>query len=219
MFSFTLEDFFAVLKHYNLSIWPIQIFAYILGIVALFFYIKKTKYSEKIIMGILSFFWFWNGIIFCPIYWGPSYEYAYAFGALCIIQGLLFMWLSVKSDLDAGVRTNLQFVTGVFFIIYALAGYNILGLILNRVYPVFFPFGLIPCPTTIFTFGMFLVMKKKFPNYILIIPSIVAVVGILAVYKGIFEDIVLILSGITGTILLLQRQKKTADTGRTGQAD
>ena len=118
------------------------------------------------------------------------------------------MWLSVRSSLAAGVRTNLHFILGVVFVTYAMAGYNIFGFILNRVYPVFFPFGLVPCPTTIFTFGMFLVMKKKFPKYIFIIPVIIAIVGFLAVYKGIFEDIVLILAGISGTILLLQRQKK-----------
>ena len=209
MFSFTLEDFLAVLAQYNPSIWPLQIFAYLLGILALFFYFKKTKYSERIVLGILSFFWFWNGIIFCPMYWAPSYKYAYMFGALCIIQGFLFMWLSIKSNLPTGIRTKLHFNTGIIFVAYALVGYNIFGFLLNRVYPEFWPFGLVPCPTVIFTFGLFLVMNKKFPKYVLIVPLIFSIAGFLAVYKGILEDIVLIIAGISGTILLLQRHKKT----------
>jgi len=85
VFSFTIEEFLLVLERYNLSIWPIQIFAYILGVLALFFAVKSTKYSDRIVLSILSFYWFWNGIVFCPIYWGPTYKYAYVFGALCIL--------------------------------------------------------------------------------------------------------------------------------------
>lgn len=208
MFSFTIESFFAILKQYNPAIWPIQIFAYLLGILALFFCYKKIKCSDKIVLGILSFFWLWNGIIFCMMYWGPSYKYAYMFGALCIIQGLLFIRLAIKSKLPTGIRTNLHFITGIVFIAYALVGYNVFGFLLDRVYPVFFSFGLVLCPTVIFTFGLFLVMSKKFPKYVLIIPFILSIVGFLAVYKGILEDIVLVIAGILGTILLLQRHKK-----------
>ena len=208
MLSFTLEDFLAVLKQYNLSIWPTQIFAYILGILALFFCIKKTKYSDKIVLTILSLLWFWNGIVFCPLYWAPTYKYAYGFGALLIIQGFLFMRNSIKSNISTCSRSNLQLITGLLFVIYAMAGYQLFGLLLNRVYPQFFPFGLVPCPTTIYTFGLFLVMNKRFPRYILFIPFILSISGLLAVYKGILEDIGLIIAGIVGTVLILQRSKK-----------
>ena len=60
------------------------------------------------------------------------------------------------------------------------------------------PLGLVPCPTTIFTFGLLLLINKKYPKYYLIVPFIVAVAGLLAIYKGIYEDIGLFLAGLVG---------------------
>ncbi|MCK4791848.1 MAG: hypothetical protein KAV87_49405, partial [Desulfobacteraceae bacterium] len=104
MLSFTLEEFLMVLERYNLSIWPLQIFAYLFGIVALFFSIKRTKYTNKIVLAILSLYWFWNGIVFCPIFWAPTYKFAYLFGAFCIIQGFLFLIGIFKLNISINFR-------------------------------------------------------------------------------------------------------------------
>ena len=93
------------------------------------------------------------------------------------------------------------------FVVYAMVGYQVFGYVLDHVYPRFFPFGLVPCPTTIFTFGLFLMTEKKLPQYYLIIPIIVALGGFLAVSKGIYEDVGLIITGLLGTILVLQKDK------------
>jgi hypothetical protein len=207
MFSINVEEFLMVLERYNLAIWPLQIFAYLLGIVALFFSIKKTKYSDKIVLLILSFYWFWNGIVFCPIFWAPIYKFAYVFSALCIIQGLLFLIGAFKSNISIGFRGNLNSIIGILFIVYAMIGYQLFGYPLGHIYPKFFPLGLVPCPTTIFTFGIFLMTDKKFPKYYLIVLCIVSIVGILAVYKGILEDIGLILAGVIGTVLIILRDR------------
>ena len=58
--TFTLEQFLGVLEQYNLSIWPMQIVGYVFGIAAVLFAIKKTKFSDRLITGILSFFWLWK---------------------------------------------------------------------------------------------------------------------------------------------------------------
>jgi hypothetical protein len=207
MLSITLEGFLMVLERYNLSIWPLQIFAYIFGLLTLFFSIKSTKYSNKIILAVLSIFWLWNGIVFCPIYWAPTYKYAYLFGALFIIQGFLFLFGVIKLNISVRFRTNLYSIIGILFIIYAMGGYNFLGYFLGHVYPKSFPFGLVPCPTVIFTFGLFLMADKKIPKYYLIIPFIFSLAGFLAVYKGILEDIGLIIAGLLGTVLILRRDK------------
>jgi len=207
MLAFTLEEFLMVLERYNLSIWPLQIFAYLFGIVALFFSIKRTKYSSKIILAILSFYWFWNGIVFCPIFWAPTYKFAYLFGAFCIIQGFLFLSGIFKSNFSIGLRSNLHSIIGILFLVYAMAGYQLVGYFLGHVYPKFFPFGLVPCPTAIFTFGLFLITDKKFPKYYLIVPFIVAMGGFLAAYRGILEDIGLIIAGLLGTIMIVQRDR------------
>jgi hypothetical protein len=209
MFSITLEGFLVVLEQYNLSIWPLQIFAYIFGLIALFFAIKSTKYSNKIILAVLSFFWLWNGIIFLPIYWAPTYKFAYLFGALYIIQGFLFLIGVIKSNISIRFHANLYSIIGILAVIYAMGGYYLVGYFMGHVYPRSFPFGLVPCPTAIFTFGLFLMTDKKFPRYYLIIPFIFSLAGFLAVYKGIVEDIGLIIAGLLGTALILLRDRNS----------
>lgn len=208
MFSFTIDDLLLVFERLNLAVWPLQIIAYILGLMAVFFAIKQTKYSMKIILAILSFFWLWIGIVFCLIYWVPSYQYAYGFGVLCIIQGILFLISAFKPNLPDYPRSKLHATVGILFILYAMAAYPLIGYFLGHVYPKSLPFGLVPCPTTIFTFGLFLLIPKKFPRYYLVVPFIVAFVGLLAIYKGVYEDIGLFFSGLIGTYLILKR-----DTG------
>ena len=208
MFSLTIEELLQVFERFNLAVWPLQIIAYILGLVALFFIIRKTKNAIRIASAILSFYWLWTGIVFCLIYWAPSYSYAYGFGILCTIQGLLFLISTLKPDLSDYSQTKLDSTVGFIFIIYAMAGYPALGYLMGHAYPKFLPFGLVPCPTTVFTFGLFLAINKKFPRYYLIVPCIVAVMSLLAIYKGVYEDIGLFLTGLIGTFLLLKRDKR-----------
>jgi len=207
MLSFNIEEFLMVLERYNLSIWPLQIIAWLLGIVALFFLIRKTKYSSQIILGVLALYWFWNGIVFCPIFWAPTYKYAYLFAAFCIIQGFLFMTGIFRPNISFGAGKNLFSVTGILFVVYAMAGYQLVGYFKGHIYPSFFPFGLVPCPTTIFTFGILLMTDKKLPKYYLFIPLVTSIMGVLAVYKGVLEDIGLIVAGIAGTFMIILRDR------------
>lgn len=214
MLSFNLEEFLLVLESYNLAIWPLQIVAYILGITALVFSFKPTKHSPKIVLAILSILWLFIGIVFCLFYWAPS-KFAYIFGILCILQGLLFLYGIKKSDIEIDYRINTYTLIGILFIIYAIIGYQIFGYYLGHIYPKFFAFGLVPCPTTIFTFGLFLVINKKVPTKYLVIPFIIALGGFLAAYHGIFEDIGLVIVGILGTVLIILRDGKVETKERT----
>jgi len=46
---FTIEQFLKVFKEYNLAVWPVQIILYIVALATIFFAIKKTKGSNKIV--------------------------------------------------------------------------------------------------------------------------------------------------------------------------
>jgi len=207
MFSFTIDDLLFIFERFNLAVWPLQIISYILGLVAIFFAIKQIRYSMKVVLVILSFYWLWAGIVFCLMYWAPSYISGYGFGFLCIIQGFLFLKSAIKPNFTDCPRTNLHFSVGLIVIIYAMAVYPVFGYFLGHIYPKFLPFGLVPCPTTIFTFGIFLLLNKKFPRYYLVVPFIVAISGLVALYKGVYEDIGLFLAGLICTFLILKRDK------------
>jgi hypothetical protein len=208
MLSFNLKDFLMVLEGYNLAIWPLQIFAFLCGLLTLFFAIKKIKSSNRIILAILSFFWLWNGIVFCPIFWAPTYKFAYLFAGFCIIQGLLFLTGIFKSNISIHFKANLRSIIGLLFIAYAMLGYQLFGYFLGHIYPSYFPFGLVPCPTTIFTFGILLMADKKFPKYYLIVPLVVAMGGFLAVYRGVLEDLGLIIAGFLATAMIFKSDQE-----------
>jgi hypothetical protein len=205
MFSFSLEEFLSVLGSYNLAIWPLQIFAYIAVIVALFFSFRPGRTPARIVLAILTLFWLFSGIVFSLIYWSPSHFFGFVFGICFILQGLIFIYGIVRSDITMSLRNTTYTVIGILFVVYAAVGYQVFGYYLGHIYPKFFVVGLVPCPTTILTFGLFLIMNGKIPMKYLIIPIVISLGGILAVYEGIYEDIGLIVTGILGTVLIILR--------------
>ena len=207
MFSFSIEDFMLVLELYNTTIWPMQIVAYLLVILVLFFSFKPSKYSQKIIMVILSFLWLFKGIVFSLVFWAPTHFFGYVFGICCIVQGLVFLIGLKGTDLSARVESRVYSITGIILVLYAAIGYQVFGYFLGHIYPKFFPVGLVPCPTTIFTFGIFLIIHKRISIKYYAIPLIVALGGFLAAYNGIYEDIGLIIAGLLGTYLIIRRNK------------
>jgi hypothetical protein len=206
--TLTLPQLLATFEKYNLAIWPMQVLAYVLGLVALFFAIKPSRYSSRIITGILSFLWLWTGIVFFPLYFGPVYTPAYAFGLLFIVQGALFLVSVVKSRLSFAFEGDVYPIVGLLFIAYAMLGYPAVGYLLGHIYPRTPPFGLTPCPGTIFTFGLFLLTDKKVPKLFLVIPLLWALGGVMPVSVGILEDVGLITAGILGTAMIVYRDSK-----------
>ena len=206
---FPLELFVRVFEKYNLDIWPMQVVAYIIGIVSLFFVIKRTKYSNRIIAAILSFLWLWIGIVFFLLYFAPVFSLHYVSGVLFIIQGILFLANVIKPRVSFGCKRDVYSVVGILFIAYAMIGYPMVGYFLGRQSA---PFGVYPCPTTVFTFGLLLLIDKKVPKLFLVIPLFWALMGgFPAVFVGIFEDIGLIVAGLLGTAMILYRDTKRQD--------
>ena len=137
MLSFSLEEFLLVLESYNLAIWPLQIIAYVLIVLVLFFSLKPTKYSTKIVLAILSFFWLFAGIVFCFIYWAPSHIFGYIFGIFCTVQGLLFLYSITRSDITISSPDNAYTFIGILFVLYAIIGYQVFGYYLGHIYQCF----------------------------------------------------------------------------------
>lgn len=208
MLSFSIEEFLLVLGSYNLAIWPLQIIAYVLIVLVLFFSLYPQKYSSKIVMAVLSFFWFFTGIVFCFLCWAPNHIFGYIFGICCIAQGLLFLYSIIRSDITINSLNKTNKLIGILFILYAVIGYQIFGYYLGHIYPELFAVGLVPCPTTIFTFGVFIIVSTKIPIKYFVIPFVISLGGFLAAYNGIYEDIFLLIIGILGTILIIKRNEQ-----------
>ena len=206
--TLTLAALLSLFERYNHAIWPMQVLAYVLGLVALYLAIRPSRYSNRIILGVLSFMWLWTGLVFFLLYFGPVYTPAYAFGLLFILQGVLFLAGVLKPRLSFAFQGDLYSIVGILFVAYAMLGYPVVGYLLGHIYPQAPPFGLTPCPSGAFTFGLFLLTDRKVPRLFLVIPLLWALSGVLPVSIGILEDLGLITAGVLGTAMILYRDRR-----------
>ena len=205
---FTTKQFLQVFKDYNDTVFPLQIFFYFLAAAIIIFSVRKTAGSDKIVNLILTFFWLWMGIVYHLLFFVTINKAAYLFGSFFIAQGVLFFYYGViRQKLTYRLTQDKLGVIGLILVTFALVVYPLLGYLFGHIYPVAPTFG-VPCPTTIFTFGVLLWSDRKAPKIILIIPFIWSLLGFSAtIALGIREDIALLVAGLlTFGILLFRKQ-------------
>ena len=126
MLPFNVEDLLGVFETYNQAIWPMQVVAYVLGVVVVLLVVRKTAFSSRTIAGILSFLWLFSAGFF-TFALVPIYKPAYAFGALFIVQAAIFLACAIKPQLSFAVGRDAYTVVGLLFIAFAMIGYPVLG--------------------------------------------------------------------------------------------
>ncbi|MEW6674067.1 MAG: DUF6064 family protein [Thermodesulfobacteriota bacterium] len=218
---FTVEQFFDVFGTYNRAIWPAQVLAYLLGILALAIAFRETQPSARIVSGILAFFWIWMGVFYQIAHFSVINPAAWIFGVFYIVQGLLLLLIGTIHDRLA-FRFSLKPlpIIGGCLILYAMVAYPLLGIIFGHSYPKVPIFGVAPCPTTIFTFGILLWATKSVPAYLLIIPLLWSIVGMsAAVNLRVPQDYGLVVAGVAGTILILIQNRKFKRMAQGASAD
>ena len=208
---FTREQFLDVFTHYNIDVFPAQLIFYLIAIIAINFTMMPGRSSGKITSIILSFFWLWMGFVYHLNYFTAINNAAYVFGSLFIVQGFLFIVPGVfGNELSFRYKHNKYRNAGIILLLYALIVYPILGYFQGHIYPSAPTFGL-PCPTTIFTFGILLMTNKKIHLVTLIIPFAWSIIGFSAAFGfGIYEDTGLLIAGLTGGTLIFLRNRKYA---------
>ena len=130
-----------------------------------------------------------DGLVYHLFYFAPINKAAYLFGGAFILQGVLLFHQGVLNNkLSYKFGFDKLKWAGALLITFALIVYPCLGYVFGHRYPASPTFGL-PCPTTIFTFGILMWSDKKMPLSILIIPFIWSIIGFFAALKlGIRED-------------------------------
>jgi Family of unknown function (DUF6064) len=203
---FTTEQFFQVFEKYNQAIYPIQFVLILVAVVAIVLATSRKPSRNKIISGLLGGLWLWAGIVYHLIFFTAISPPAYLFGTLFIFQGLLFLYEGVaKNRLSFHASRRFDSILGAVFITYALVMYPLIGYALGRIFPSSQTFG-VPCPTTIFTFGLLLWADRKISLSLLIIPVLWSIVGTSAAISfGVKEDFGLLVAGTLGTAFIIRR--------------
>jgi hypothetical protein len=203
---FTVSEFLGVFETYNRAVFPLQLVFYLLALYAIYLVVKPGPRSDRRIVVMLAFFWLWMGLVYHLKFFTAINPAAYVFGAAFAGQSALFLaygWY--RHRLRFHWRANYCGWTGTALVLYALIIYPWLGLQVGHVYPQAPTFGL-PCPTTIFTFGLLLWSRDEVPLPLLIVPCLWSIIGFMAAATlGIYEDIGLLVAAVLTVALLCAR--------------
>lgn len=206
---FTTEQFFEVIANYNSAVWPAQILLVLAGIVCVLLINTEILHKNKIIGGYIGVLWIWIGIAYHIGYFTLINPAAYIFGILFILQGLFTLFETFRGQklqfkIDGGIIDYFAY----FILFFAIIIYPILLYFLENSIYTTITLGL-PCPSTILTFGFFMLSTRSFTKYLLIIPGIWTIIGTSAAFNfGVYPDYMMLITAIIATVYLFGRKKQ-----------
>ena len=212
MLPFTAEVFFSVFEQYNRAIWPTQIVAYGLGLVVVLLTLRPVPGGNKVIGALLAAAWAWIGVVYHLMHFAAIDVAAPAFGAVFIVQALLFGWtVAIGGKIVFRFRADVFGWTGLGFVLFAMAVYPLVGWLAGHGWPRAPLFGIAPCPTTIFTMGVLMLTEGRTPLRLALIPVLWSLVGGTAAWLlSVPEDLALPLAGLGGLGLILWKNRRLA---------
>lgn len=212
---FTIEEFLQVFQDYNLAIWPAQVFAYALGLVALIAAFSRRDDSPRIAFAALAVLWAFVGIGYHLMFFARINPLAPVFAGFFVAQaGLLVASAIQPGDLGLRIGWNLRSVAGLSCILYAVGIYPLLGIRAGHGGMAGPMFGVAPCPTTIFTLGILMVARGRWVVWLSVIPVLWSLVGLAAALQlGIPEDLGLPVAGAVLIAVLATLRDRDAMSG------
>jgi hypothetical protein len=209
---FSAQQFLDVFAHYNETYMPLQVVFYLLAILSLVLLIRKVPWASVFTNAMLAYFWIWMGGAYHWVMFTEINPAAWVFGGLFVLQGLLFTYATVQPQAaTCQIRGGWMGALGWLFILYALVAYPVIGYLAGMRYPESITLGL-PCPTTIFTFGLLMWTTTSLRKWLAVIPFIWALIGTTAAFKlGVYQDLGLGLAGlVTAGVLWFRKREKPA---------
>lgn len=208
---FTTEQFFQVIADYNSTFFPVQILIVLLGIICVVLIHSDKSYKDKLIGSYIGMLWLWIGIAYHLLFFTSINPAAYVFGILFILQGMLTFFETFRNKkLQFKFEGKMMDYVAYFFLIFAIIIYPVLLFFLENSIYTTITLGL-PCPSTILTFGFFMLTTIKFPKYLLIIPAIWTAIGTSAAFNfGVYPDYLMAIAAIVAIVYIIKRKNKNA---------
>lgn len=213
---FTVDDFLSVFMRYNVSLWPVQVAVYV-GAAAVVGWVlwRPSRTASLALTALLAFCWVLMGAGYHLGFFRAISGVALPAGVLFILTGLGFAWITARGRLSFGWRRDPWAAIGLILVLYAMVGYPLVGLAAGHHFPRSPVFGVAPCPTTIFTFGVLLLATSRVAGWLLVVPAVWSLFAAsAAVLLGITEDLPLPVAGVVGTVGILLRNRALARAAR-----
>lgn len=205
------DQFFRLIAQYNQTIYPLQIFLFILGLLAVvLMHLRQSKKNTytSIILGML---WLYCGIFYFLIYMPEYSQIGYFYGSLFILQGLFFFYEAFfRNKIFFGFQKSAKDITAYIIILTGLFIYPLVGIASGHNILEIMTLGL-PGPTAILTLGFLLLGTKKSPLYLVLIPALWGLVGFtLSLSAGVYVDGFTLMSAIitVSWLLTIKRYNK-----------
>ena len=208
---FTAEQFRAVFRDYNSTLWPAQLFLLALAVTAVVLVVWPRRWSGVGVSTILAFLWAWMGIAYHFAFFTSISPPAYGFAAVFVAGALVFVWQGV-------VRRRLEFrwvaggrgVMALLLVAFAFIVYPAWSYVAGHPYLETPTFGL-PCPTTIFTMGLLALLVRPYPRSPFVVPVLWSLVGAQAAFLlAVPQDLALVVVAVLGFVLIARSDRSGA---------
>ena len=204
MLPFTRDQFLAVFSDYNAALWPASLVAYFLaGLLVVAILIGS---SSRTTLGpvVLFLMWAWTGLAYHFAFFSRINALAPLFAVLFVLQAVAILyWGLWQRRLTPDSWLGLRSGVGWALIAYAAIAYPLIGLAAGHPYDSLPQFGVTPCPVSLFTVGLFLLMRKPLPWPMWIIPIIWSLIGgSAAILLDVPQDWPLLASGLISMLII-----------------
>jgi hypothetical protein len=198
---FTVTEFLDVFAAVNVAAWPGHVAAYALGIVCFALALRGGTRASQAVLALLAGAWAFVGIVYHLVFFARVNPAARIFGSAFLVQAALFAEAAIAPRVAFRGSRSWRALVGIALVVYAAIVYPLLGAALGHAYPRAPAFGVAPCPTTIFTFGVLFLATGRVPLPLVVVPVLWAGVSAsAAVQLGIREDLGLVVAGVVGAV-------------------
>jgi len=203
---FTTVQFFDVFRRYNEAVWPLQIALLAIGLIAAYSAyradLRRSWRAAQLAIMLVAALWLWCGIAYHRVFFASLTPAGKIFALFFIAEALLLAAAARQNGAPFVRASRSSIVIGTLLVSYALVFYPAIGFALGQRYPAMPTFG-VPCPTTIFTFGIFCLLPARVPRFAMVIPILWSLIASYAALGfGVGEDAGLIVAAVAAIIVV-----------------
>ena len=168
--STPLNQFLAAFGRADTAAWPAQIVWYLAAVAMVGLALWPVRRSSQLICALAAAYFAWIGIGYFA-WLSPGIGLSGVWAAVFALQAVLLVVAGIaRRDLVIRPRLDLSSGLGAVFIGYALIGYPLVGVLGGHALRVVPLFGVSPCATVTFFFGLLLWAVPPVPRYLLLMP-------------------------------------------------
>jgi hypothetical protein len=212
---FTTDQFHAVFRDYNTTLWPAQLVLLALAAAAIALVVWPRRWAGVGVSVILALLWTWMALAYHLAFFTSISAPAYGFAIAFLLGAALFLWHGVvRRGLEFRLTAGARSTVGLLLVVFALVVYPAWSSLSGLRYLDTPTFGL-PCPTTIFTVGLLAFVVRPYPRSPLLVPVLWSLVGVQAAFLlGVPQDLALAVAAVVGCVLIARSRSPAAPAGR-----